>query len=125
MNELDYASFEASKKLYDAGIILETKKYFKVVYTKDSDFFYLQKNNGTDAANVPVKMEHIFKIPAPCFTEVWRELPEQTYIKQLCNISMVWLCDEDKGIESPFFECQNPTDALIELKIWLKGLGNE
>ena len=44
MNELDHASLEASKKLVDNGIVLETEKYFEIPYTEDSKTFYLPNN---------------------------------------------------------------------------------
>jgi hypothetical protein len=55
MNEQNYASFEASKKLFDAGIILETKEYH-----------WVEMEDRCDE----------FAVPAPSFGEVWRELPE-------------------------------------------------
>jgi len=127
MNNLNYASFEASKRLVDAGIVLETEKYFEIPYEEDSKTFCQVNNNGTDAAVLPAKIRRSIKIPRPCFTEVWRELPFQSYIKKLDDGStLVWICDDDtdgKYIESNMIANTNPTDALIDLLVWLKGAG--
>jgi hypothetical protein len=121
MNNLNYATLEASKKLHDAGIMLETEKY----WAWDNDKRYISHiprlmNKG--GAN-----SHNNMIPAPSMAEVWRELPFQSYIKKLDDGStLVWICDDDadgKYIESNMIANTNPTDALIDLLVWLKGAG--
>ena len=100
MNELNFASLEASKKLVDNGIVLET------------DFVWRLGADGWKLLNkdwVTNMMSNTYEsYPAPCFTEVWRELP--------------WVID-NMAIREPKFESENPTDALIDLLIWLKGAG--
>ena len=119
MNELDHASLEASKKLVDAGIVLETEKYFEIPYEEDSDTFCQVNNNGTDAAVLPAKIRRSIKIPRPCFTEVWRELPHNTWLRK-DYIGRTNIMNEDNS----FIRYNiNPTDALIELLIHIKGAG--
>jgi hypothetical protein len=55
--------------------------------------------------------------------EIWRELPFQSYIKQMGGLSLAWICDdndETKTLESDFIQNINPTDALIDLLIWVR-----
>jgi hypothetical protein len=121
MNKLNVASLSASKKLVDNGIVLETdavwvKWYFdgSTPYNREPYEWRLQYKALTQT--------DFESIPAPCFTEVWRELPFQSYIKKLDDGStLVWICDDD--IESNMIANTNPTDALIDLLIWLKGEG--
>ena len=65
MNELNYASLEASKKLYEAGIVLETECYWHF-----NDYKYEWQLERRDYFT-----ENIGLIPAPSMSEVWRELP--------------------------------------------------
>lgn len=103
MNEQNYASLAASKRLVDAGIVLET------------DFNYCQKSD-----NYPIALQynadpHVYRvfIPAPTMAEVWNELPARTHFfkgdsLKTCNII------------NPYVANDNPTDALIDYLIWLK-----
>ena len=128
MNELNYASLEVSKKLHDAGIVLDT----------DVVWAWIDQNPKGTISEAYLKPTLYLKsllpntwftciVPAPCFVEVWRELPLQTYIKKMDNIStMAWICDEHSGLESQFIINEDPTDALIDLLIWVrKEQGNE
>lgn len=122
MNELNYASLEASKKLYEAGIVLETE-YF---WAWDNDKRYvscvprLMNKGGADSHNNVV--------PAPCFTEVWRELPDiyqgkLIYLTKVGNQTQVGYGWPYMPSSSIVGQNINPTDAAIELKVWLKGAG--
>lgn len=117
MSELDHASLEASKKLVENGIFLKTD-FFYVNTFSDMGWIFRAKGEFNDEDDF---------IPAPCFTDVWRELPFQSYIKKLDDGStLVWICDDDadgKYIESNMIANTNPTDALIDLLVWLKGEG--
>ena len=124
MNELNYASLEASKKLVDNGIILET----------DVAWAWIDQNpKGTVAEEYlrpTLYLKHFLPdtwftciVPAPCFTEVWRELPEQNDNEYLRVFK-----DEGKtfcgyGEYADRWCHVNPTDALIDLLVWLKGKG--
>jgi hypothetical protein len=125
MNPLNHATLEASNRLVDAGIVLETEK----VWVQIPNLYATNKDGSS-----PLRWECRDKaygsysdfIPAPSRTEVWRELPE-------------WTSDEDGWLEitkdgeeidvgyhsksshsNPFFTSTNPTDALIDLLIWVR-----
>ena len=124
MNELNYASLEASKKLVDNGIVLETEKYFEIPYEEDSKTFCQVNNNGTDAAVLPAKLQRGIKIPRPCFTEVWRELPE--YITKGGTIQYLEIGKTGSktyaayDFADDYILFENPTDALIDLLIFIR-----
>ena len=110
MNELNYASLEASKKLHDAGIILETDAVW-------------EGKEGQTRLNLKANCPDGF--PAPSMAEVWRELPEE-YCKNASDpirykvlmSSQVGYHSggKDGGIWIPYKG--NPADALIDLLIW-------
>lgn len=119
MNKLNVASLEASKKLVENLVVLETD----FVWRLGADGWKLLSKDW-----VTNMMSNTYEsYPAPCFTEVWRELPFQSYIKKLDDGStLVWICNDDtdgKYIESNMIANTNPTDALIDLLIWLKEEG--
>jgi hypothetical protein len=102
MNEQNYASLEASKKMADAGIMLET------------DFIYNQDGKLLYRPLVPVLPGDI---PAPTMAEVWRELPEGTECKkQAVETKCVTMTKDNIKV----FFSENPTDALIDLLIWVR-----
>ena len=107
MNNLNHASFKASKKLHDAGIILETD----FIYNSDGKLLYsplVERRDGD--------------IPAPSMIEVWRELPDGT---ELSKNGLVYASIEsDEGFYKEFVS-DNPTDALIDLLIWVKEQNRE
>ena len=120
MNELNYASLEASKKLVDAGIVLETEFY----WCKDESVGWYLRDESTYSLDVHES------IPAPCFTEVWRELPEEiTYKERTAELYLLkmggeTICGYDIYNDAIHLEQNvNPTDALIELLVWVKGAG--
>jgi hypothetical protein len=105
MNPNNYGTREACQRLVKAGIVLETE----VVWCGHRLQYEWE---GTDKE----------VIPAPSMAEVWRALPFQSYIKQMGDLSLAWICDDDdetKTLESGFIQNVNPTDALIYLLIWL------
>ena len=118
MNNLDYASFEASKKLHDAGIMLETEKY----WAWDNDKRYISHiprlmNKG--GAN-----SHNNMIPALSMAEAWRELPECItkggtiqYLEMGKTGSKTYAAYD---FADDYILFDNPTDALIDLLIWVK-----
>jgi len=122
MNELNYASLEASKKLYEAGIVLET----------EAGWYRNPANEEAFLAYNLLGVEKDYLIcPAPCFTDVWRELPEAYLLpnrwiafprlSRTGKLSFASYCSNDG--ESKVFANQNPTDALTDLLVWLKGEG--
>ena len=110
MNELDYTSLEISKRLAEAGIVLETDALWatsihggasQLIHKEDADKLFGQ----------------VTIVPAPSMAEVWRELPEGTELLKCKNDYVaVWAQVE----MSPDFENTNPTDALIDLLIWVR-----
>lgn len=120
MNKLNVASLEASKRLVDNGIVLETECYWHF-----NDYKYEWQLERRDYFT-----ENIGLITAPSMAEVWRELPEyindQQYQLQLWRHKGNNYCaylDRDNNEASPICININPTDALIDLLVWLKGAG--
>ena len=102
MNELNYASLEASKKLHDAGIILETDAVW-------------EGKEGQTRLNLKANCPDGF--PAPSMAEVLEELPNNTaFLKNKVYYASVGGSDN----EYKEFVGANPTDALIDLLIFVK-----
>ena len=130
MNELNYASLEASKKLADNGIVLET------------DFVWRLGADGWKLLNkdwVTNMMSNTYEsYPAPCFADVWRELPDinqgaRIYLTKTGNQRLACLPESRSGAVTqvgygwPYMPSSSvvgqnisPTDALIELLVWLR-----
>lgn len=115
MNEQNYASLDTSKRLVEAGIVLETECiWFKGV---DRDWHLTSKWLANRAPE---------KIPAPSMAEVWRELP--SIHKSTVFDNQLIICKSDlHGTVAgygPMLLAQivnpNPTDALIDLLIWVR-----
>ena len=106
MNPLNYASLEASKRLVEAGIILETERYW-MHYINESylTHFHCEKTEYP-----------FFKTPAPSMSEVWRELPIGNLITKCRNGEITHL----SGFGEYSIANVNPTDALIDLLIFVK-----
>jgi hypothetical protein len=120
MNPLNYASLEASKRLYEAGIVLETDMVFEkhtwlCSQGSASKWVLILRSFAGRESKI---------LPAPSMAEVWRELPETTehdgityYIameKEDGGITECWVRDDI------VFSNTNPTDALIDLLIWVR-----
>ena len=119
MNTQNYASLEACQRLVDAGIVLETDFYHYLPYPDD-----LPNCSELITKKSKILIEKSDKdaafYPAPCFTEVWRELPRLTHcIKQDSDTKCV--IEPSSSIENiKVMFNENPTDALIDLLIWVK-----
>lgn len=122
MNTQNVGSLEACKRLVDAGIVLET------------DFYWYLPHKPTMCGKTTWFIERKYYLlvytemfPAPSMAEVWRELPEE-YCKNATDpirykvlmSSQVGYHSggKDGGIWIPYKG--NPTDALIDLLIWVK-----
>jgi len=101
--------------LVDAGIVLETEVYWYYKMYIEGGEWQLSQTRST--------------IPAPCMAEVWRELPGD-YISFLGNeynrIDYLEVRkDGNKAIAAYGIKMNrksdNPTDALVELLVWVKG----
>ena len=111
MNEQNYASLEVCRRLVDTGIMLETEAWWNL----HSDGWKLQLWKWSDGS-----------VPAPSMAEVWEELPEgATLYKESPDAEYGYTSVAHLGRgSSPMFD-SNPTDALCELLLWLKGERNE
>ena len=148
MNPLNYASLEASKRLAEAGIVLETELYWRVWPARsnaqggselvdEETKIGFQKTRPLDADD-EIDGPGVLYYPAPSMAEVWRELPGRVEIYQKrWNLEISKGCatgtQETHGgyadgdsVPSAFCYClsTNPTDALIDLLIWVRKEAN-
>ena len=116
MNPLNYGSLEASKRLVEAGIVLETE----AIWRKNRDRRVEPGYYLTRKALYHRKTD----IPSPCMAEVWRELPPQgcylTANQGYYYAWIEWTDFEGHGKSCEAKENTNPTDALIDLLIWVR-----
>ena len=136
MNNLNYASREASQRLVDVGIVLETDFYW-YVYNEDMCRSLIAADKAIPApylvnrASVRTRIGSIptAYVPAPSMAEVWRELPEYVEYKKDDRPLIEYLRIDKNGDGS--LSCgygqysemtinDNPTDALIDLLIWVR-----
>ncbi len=117
MNPLNYASLEASKRLVAAGIVLETEAVWRK--KRDKTGYYLSRK---------ALYHRTSDIPAPSMAEVWRELPEtideyDLTCEKIFNGGMQagYTTYDVSGLRWKVFpNAANPTDALIDLLIWVR-----
>lgn len=115
MNEQNYASLEASQRLVDAGIVLETET---VWFFSTTGWELVQRY-----AQHPVNRHYC---PAPSMAEAWRELPERVNnmtLKVRKSGDNTEVCYDSHG---PYVLKVNTNfaDALIDLLIWVRKEGN-
>ena len=112
MNPLNYATLEASKRLQAAVIVLETEA---VWWERHENHWILRPL--LLCGELMVLDDKC--VPAPSMAEVWRELPEgsDTYKKDMGMSAHFW----NGEVCSKSFFSTNPTDALIDLLIWVRG----
>jgi hypothetical protein len=117
MNPNNYCTLEMARRLVEAGIVLET----------DMQWAEVQDSYGSPAWELN---ESWGEYPAPSMAEVWRELPRhQTFLQRGEYFSICFLADWKRDEEnlyhleycSDLFYADNPTDAICELLIWVKG----
>ena len=96
-NPLNYATQPAAQRLHNAGIVLETEASWRVSGTRG---FYLSL--------YPIALAG--DIPAPQFMEVWRVLQRYLNLFRYRLESLVW----------DALQNETPTDALIDLLVWVK-----
>ena len=116
MNTQNYGFLAACQRLIEAGIVLET------------DFVWALNGTGWHffSRDWATKMVVYYElIPAASMTEVWRELPEQhddEYLRVFKD-GVKTFCGY--GEYADRWSSENPTDALIDLLIWLKQQNRE
>jgi hypothetical protein len=120
MNPNNYASLAASKRLVEAGIVLKTE----VVWATDGLDWVLMSRDRCGS--------WMQGIPAPSMAEVWRELPYQEHtvrygayleMSKIVGIDIgeqTYVAYMRDGIASCDYANRNPTDALIDLLIWVR-----
>lgn len=128
MNEQNYASLEASKRLAEAGIRLETEAVWEELLTGEKPYMLAVREYGLEG-----------DIPAPCMAEAWRELPEEfCHSGRQCSLQIDKIRRHDGTVVTsaqyqysdkayPFGELVehfnanlNPTDALVDLLSWVR-----
>jgi hypothetical protein len=131
MNELNYASLEASKKLVDNWIVLETDAVW-VKWYFDSSTPYNREPYEWRLQYKALTQTDFELIPAPCFTDVWRELPDEIELEDDGGSIALSVFKSGKTTYAGYYlnkdeevyeekESSNPADALAELLIWVKG----
>jgi hypothetical protein len=120
MNPLNHGSLEACQRLQAAGIVLETDcKWSKTIY------------HDYELCNYDAHLHAIelHNFPAPSMAEVWRELPDNVddkggeYYPVMTKdegITRIELRDSRWSLLRSGIENTNPTDALIDLLIWVR-----
>lgn len=148
MNEQNYASLEASKRLAEAGIVLETDMYWRCFPAGPDSFggheagfelvtkaekLSLTRTVGFDP-DQEVDGFGVIYYPAPSMAEVWRELPKSInwngliLEKVLCQredsdnhfASYCWEPIGGYCEAKALFKSKNPADALIDLLIFVR-----
>ena len=113
MNLNNYASLEASKRLYYSDIVLDTEMCWEV------------GAKATRLTRWEVRsLSKSFRYAAPSMAEVWRELPEEYYKDATDPIRYKVLMSNQVGYHSGgkdagiwFHIESNPADAIIYLLI--------
>ncbi len=123
MNPNNYASVKASKRLVEAGIVLETEAGWYKIYRPGCHSFdmVLSLRSGNEKF-------YGDNFPAPSMAEVWRELPEtideyDLTCEKIFNGGMQagYTTYDVSGLRwKVLFNAANPTDALIDLLIWAR-----
>jgi hypothetical protein len=123
MNEQNYASFEASKKLFDAGIILETEFYW--VEREDWDHINLD-GSSKNIITIDKKDDcDEFAIPAPSFGDLLKELLagmsrhkiDGHYSGYMLEYTPSYL--RNGNVQFQTYK-KNPIYAIVEFFIWFK-----
>ncbi len=131
MNQLNYASLEASRKLVESGIVLKTEAYW-VLSGSSYDKNWTWDLSATSRRDYLDPNDYFIKefYPACSMAEVWRELPEEIYqgVKTSYHLELIKVEKTNRCTYRAITcstlgympENTNPTDALIDLLIWIK-----
>ena len=132
MNPDNYASLEASRRLDEAGIVIETEFYWREYNPKTVKSLIDARKMAPQPyiINAESRCKNSkWEYPAPSMAEVWRELPEYVEYKKDDRPLIEYLRIDKNGDGS--LSCgygqysemtinDNPTDALIDLLIWVR-----
>jgi hypothetical protein len=121
MDERNVGTREACQKLVENGIVLETDFYYVKEKTNEADHYELMLK--IEGRFIPTQKSYYTSYsinecdctPAVQFAEVWRELPNGTRIIHRGDKVQVY---GEYDWETMFYST-NPTDALIELLIFV------
>jgi hypothetical protein len=125
-NPNNYGTREACQWLVDAGVVIERdESKFSAWYHSDGELYihvdheWLYRVGDMLRVYEPNVWESLLTaIPAYTFEEVWRELPEGTALyKEQYGHYRAW------AGRPPVITNTNPTDALIDLLIYIKRKG--
>ena len=117
MNELDYCTIEMSRRLQEAGIVVETEKYWcrlrdwQPYELKDADFAAFCDDY----------------YPALSMSEAWRLLPEDedTLIKLLFDYHRFRYGKSVWDMQVFIIKLARDVNNLCQLILWLKGREGE
>ena len=118
MNELNYATLEASQRLFDAGIVLETENYWRIYGVDEDPVIELvtaeHRLDGWDRCNLRT-------YPAPSMAEVWRELPETDVLMDFVRKYTMATCEGwiVINIQEYVFNLLRNVNRMIDLLIWV------
>jgi hypothetical protein len=125
MNPNNYATLEACQRLVDAGILLEKTDYVWIyarhIPLKGADRTWQLFDRRSLMAIEVTEQRPDCMIPAPSMAEVLRGLLSKANVclsGQQDGKTTVWTYSGGKQT-SPDISNTNPTDALIDLLIWL------
>jgi len=134
MNPNNYATLEASKRLIDAGIVLNTDFYWATY--AERTLRSLKDAGKAIPAPYLVGRESIHNkhligmgsyVSAPSMAEVWLELPDLMLFNGLCYDLALYSFEGQAHAGYQWnsmmrieFYSTNPTDALIDLLIWVR-----
>lgn len=119
MNHENYCTLEAAKRLADVGISIDT------------EFYHVPLAGGRYSVTQPeTAQEWEEAIPAPSMAEVWRELPAiylyegdktRLYLsKNFKGDNFVEYAIDTYAVCESVHKNTSPTDALIDLLIWVR-----
>lgn len=119
MNPNNYCTLEAAKRLVEAGIVLD-----------GTDMHWIKERDGSFSLVLSdVHYDGSEEYPAPSMAEVWRELScqidsgdclfwELAMYKVMNGLQVGYICGQRRL--RLFIYDENPTDALIDLLIWVR-----
>jgi len=124
MNKLNSATQEASQRLVDAGIVLETEKswiYARHIALKSAPSSWMLYNSDSLLSVTAIEKRPSCVIPAPSMAEVCRELPEddEELIELISKYNDFWI-PGTMTLAKSIIRLFRDVDALIDFLIWVR-----